>query len=111
MQVHFYYLERNFNMFGYRTHSITITDAQEIIPQNKIISYNFRNYGSTIALIGRVNAPPNDTPVQLEPGEAWDTRYEGGMDQTRYKVAFKSINDQDPNAQQSELFITFIAAI
>ena len=98
-------------MFGYRTHSITITDAQEIIPQNKIISYNFRNYGSTIALIGRVNAPPNDTPVQLEPGEAWDTRYEGGMDQTRYKVAFKSINDQDPNAQQSELFITFIAAI
>ena len=98
-------------MFGYRTHSITITDAQEIIPQNKILSYNFRNYGSTIALIGRVNAPSNDTPVQLEPGEAWDTRFEGGMDQTRYKVSFKSINDQDPNAQQSELFITFIAAI
>jgi hypothetical protein len=98
-------------MYGYRTHSITITDAQEIIPQNKIISYNFRNYGSTIALISRVNAPSNDTPIQLESGEAWDTRLEGGMDQTRYKISFKSINDQDPNGQQSELLITFFAAI
>jgi hypothetical protein len=98
-------------MYGYRTSSITITDATEVIAPNKIIAYNFRNYGTTIVLISRLNAPNNDAPVQLEPGEAWDTRLNGGLDQTRYKVTFKSINDQDPNAQQSELFVTFFAAI
>jgi hypothetical protein len=98
-------------MYGYRTSSITIEEPSEVQAPAKVIGYNFRNYGNTIALISRINAAENDQPIRLEAGEAVDTRCIGGMDQTRYKVSFVSINDQDPESQQSELFVTIFAAI
>lgn len=98
-------------MYGYRTSSITIEEPTEVQAPEKVIGYNFRNYGNTMALVSRINAAKNDQPVKLEPGEAWDSRHVGGMDQTRYKVSFASINDEDPESQQSELFVTIFAAI
>jgi hypothetical protein len=98
-------------MFGY-TLSAKIISSPEIIEKpNKIIGYNFKNTGTTIALISRVGEAPDEKPIPLFPGEAMDTRLIGGMDQTTYKVSFKSLNDSDPNSQQSELYILFFKGI
>ncbi len=92
-------------MFGYVLVSTVITSAQLVEQPNKIIGYNFKNTGTTIALISRLNGGNDEKPIPLWPGEAMDTRVIGGRDLTQYKVAFKSINDQDSNAQQSELYL------
>lgn len=98
-------------MFGY-TLSAKIISGPEIIEKpNKIIGYNFKNTGTTIALISRVGEAPDEKPIPLFPGEAMDTRSFGGRDQTTYKVSFKSLNDTDSNSQQSELYILFFKGI
>ena len=98
-------------MFGY-TLSAKIIGSSEIVEKpNKIIGYNFKNTGTTIALISRVGEASDEKPIPLFPGEAMDTRIVGGFDQTTYKVSFKSINDNDANSQQSELYIIFFKGI
>jgi len=98
-------------MLGYTLSAIIITDPQIVEKPNKIIAYNFKNNGTTIALISRVGAGPSERPIALVPGEAMDTGRVGGTDQTTYKVSFKSINDQDSNAQQSELVVVQFKSI
>jgi len=98
-------------MFGYTLSSVIISDPQIIEKPNKILAYNFKNTGVTIALISRVGAANNEKPIPLYPGEAMDTRMNGGSDQTTYKISFKSINDSDPQAQQSELYVITFKAI
>lgn len=98
-------------MFGYILVSEVISSAKTIEKPHKVIGYNFKNTGTTIALISRVNGGNNERPIPLWPGEAMDTRVYGGLDQTEYKISFKSINDQDSNAQQSELYLITFKAI
>ena len=98
-------------MFGYVLVSTIITSGQKVEKPNKVLGYNFKNTGTTIALISRVNGGTNERPIPLWPGEAMDTRVIGAMDQTEYKVDFKSINDQDSNSQQSELYLISFKAI
>ena len=98
-------------MFGYVLVSEVISSATKIEKPFKILGYNFKNTGTTIALISRVNGGTNERPIPLYPGEAMDTRVHGGMDQTQYQITFKSINDQDSNAQQSELYLITFKAI
>jgi hypothetical protein len=98
-------------MFGYTLSAKTITDPQILEKPNKILAYNFKNNGVTIALISRVGAANDEKPIPLFPGEAMDTRLNGGADQTTYKISFKSINDSDPQAQQSELYVIFFKGI
>ncbi len=98
-------------MFGYTLSAVIISDPQIIEKPTKILAYNFKNTGVTIALISRVGAGNTEKPIPLFPGEAMDTRFIGGSDQTTYKVSFKSINDSDPQAQQSELYVITFKAI
>jgi len=98
-------------MFGYTLSAVIIDSPQVVEKPNKIIGYNFKNTGTTIALISRSGAGPTEKPIPLFPGEAMDTRVNGGMDQTTYKVSFKSINDNDPNSQQSELYVVTFKGI
>jgi hypothetical protein len=98
-------------MFGYVLISTVISSSQKIEKPFKVIGYNFKNTGTTIALISRLNGGTNERPIPLFPGEAMDTRVNGGLDQTEYRVDFKSINDQDSNSQQSELYLISFKAI
>lgn len=98
-------------MFGYTLSAEIVASATKIEKPFKILGYNFKNTGTTIALISRVNGGNNERPIPLFPGEAMDTRVNGGLDQTEYQIAFKSINDRDSNAQQSELYVVTFKAI
>lgn len=103
--------KKGFIMFGYVLISTVISSGQKVEKPFKVIGYNFKNTGTTIALISRVNGGTNERAIPLFPGEAMDTRVNGGLDQTEYRVDFKSINDQDSNSQQSELYLISFKAI
>jgi hypothetical protein len=98
-------------MFGYVLMSTIISSSQKIEKPFKVIGYNFKNTGTTIALISRLNGGTNERPIELWPGEAMDTRIAGGLDQTEYKIDFKSLNDSDQESQQSELNLIAFKAI
>lgn len=98
-------------MFGY-TISNKVYTSNCVLPKvEKALGYNFKNDGTTIALISAKDAAANEEPIPLYPGEAMDTRCIGGMDLTRYVVMFKTLNDQDPASQQSQLFVITFQAI
>ena len=93
-------------MFGYKLLVNSLTNAQVIEQHPKIISYDFKNTGETIANI-RLKDGANDSWVwTLYPGEAMNTHLFGGRDLSIYAVDFKSENDTDPEAQQSEILVT-----
>ena len=98
-------------MFGYVLISTVISSSQKIEKPFKVIGYNFKNTGTTITLISRVNGGTNERPIELWQGEAMDTRIAGGLDQTEYKIDFKSLNDSDQESQQSELNVIAFKAI
>ncbi len=98
-------------MFGYTMYCKQITNAGGIERPNKIIGYNFKNTGVTMATIRRKDQSADQWVWQLEVGEAMDTRVHGGMDMTNYAVDFSSLNDSDPDSQQSELLITFFVGL
>lgn len=92
-------------MFGYTLSNNVYTSNGKIAKASKVVGYNFKNDGTTIALISTADATPDEQPIPLYPGEAMDTRVIGGMDLSQYIVSFKSINDIDPESQQSQLFV------
>ena len=98
-------------MIGYTLQFKTYTTA-DIVPQPaKILHYNFKNNGSTIAIIEPADISPGENVAMLEPGEALDTRLINGRDLTKYRIRFKSINDQDAESQISELLVTTFIAV
>jgi len=98
-------------MFGYTLSNRLYTANGKILRPEKCLGYNFKNDGNTIALISTKDATPEEQPIILYPNEAMDTRLIGGMDLTNYIVSFKSVNDVDPESQQSQLFVITFAAI
>ena len=98
-------------MFGYKLEVKSITNAQPVQQHPKVIAYDFKNTGETIANI-RLKDGANDSWVwTLYPTEAMNTHLVGGRDLSLYAVDFKSENDTDPDAQQSEVIVTTFIGI
>ena len=98
-------------MFGYTLKALQLTNAGTIPRPGKVIGYNFKNTGTTTAVLKTQDQTNDEWVWEIEPGEAMDTRVNGGLDMTKYFVGFKTSNDEDPESQQSELLVTIFMGI
>lgn len=98
-------------MIGIKLSCQIYTTSGPVKKPLKPVAYDFKNTGTTIAIIDVAGKEPGEKTWKLYPGEAMNTFFAGCADQTQYMVTFKSQNESDPESQFNELEVTHIKSI